>query len=52
MPLPKPPHGKPEECRYYTVRTYDHQGGCLGTREIDPCEGPSCPRWTPKKGTT
>lgn len=52
MPLPEPPQGKPEECRYYTVRTYDRRGGCLGTKEIDPCEGSSCPRWRPKKGTT
>ncbi|MBR4930399.1 MAG: hypothetical protein IKZ00_06310 [Bacteroidaceae bacterium] len=41
---------KPEDCRCYTVRTYDGQGGCLGTKEIDPCKGENCENWKPKEG--
>lgn len=39
---------KPEDCEYYTIRSYDGQGGCLGTKEIDPCEGEKCKRWKRK----
>ena len=39
---------KPEDCWCYTVHSYDGQGGCLGTKEIDPCEGENCKRWRPK----
>ena len=39
---------KPEDCWCYTIRSYDGQGGCLGTKEIDPCEGENCKRWRPK----
>lgn len=53
MPLPPPPRPA-EECLYHTNYSFFDAGfgGCLGTKEIDPCKGPSCPHWRPKKGTT
>lgn len=39
----------PEDCRYYTTNAYLKCGGCLGTKEIDPCKGPGCPNWKPKE---
>lgn len=39
--------GKPEDCRYYTENSY-WGAGCLGTKEIDRCEGEGCKRWKPK----
>lgn len=40
--------GKPESCRYYTKDSY-WGDGCLGTKEIDRCEGEGCKRWKPKQ---
>lgn len=40
---------KPEDCRCHTIRTYDGQSGCLGTKEIDPCKGETCENWKPKE---
>lgn len=37
------PIRKAEDCRCYTKTTYG--GACLGTKEIDPCKGPTCERW-------
>lgn len=53
LPMPKPPKksnslGKPENCEYYTTNCFWGGGGCLGTREIDPCEGKDCKRYKPK----
>jgi len=50
MPLPEPPKesnslGKPENCEYYTTSCFWGGGGCLGTREIDSCEGKDCKRY-------
>lgn len=39
----------PEDCRNYTTNAYLKCGGCLGTKEIDPCEGKNCPNWKPKE---
>lgn len=42
----------PTKCRYYTasVGFFIHKcGGCLGTKEIDPCEGEKCNRWESKE---
>lgn len=39
----------PSECRYYTEYGHSKQGGCLGTKEIDACDGPDCKRWMPKE---
>lgn len=36
----------PKECEYYTTECFfTESGGCLGTKEIDPCEGENCKRW-------
>ena len=40
--------GKPENCEYYTTSCFWGGGGCLGTREIDPCEGKDCKKYKPK----
>lgn len=37
----------PENCRYYTENSF-WGGGCLGTKEIDVCQGENCERWKPK----
>lgn len=39
---------KYKECRYYTENSF-WGGGCLGTKEIDPCVGASCKCWKPKE---
>lgn len=39
----------PTQCRYYVKDVYHKQGCCLGTKEIDPCDGPDCKRWKPKE---
>lgn len=39
----------PTQCRYYMKDVYHKQGCCLGTKEIDPCDGPDCKRWKPKE---
>lgn len=46
-PTADQPHD-PKTCRYHTANTYLPCGRCLGTREMDPCEGPTCKRWTAK----
>lgn len=45
---PEPSH-RPEECVYYATRQRDGRAVCMGTREVDPCEGAGCKRWKPKK---
>lgn len=40
---------KAENCRYYTPNSF-WGAGCLGSKEIDPCEGDKCERWKPKEG--
>lgn len=37
-----------EDCRYYTANCF-WGAGCLGTKEIDPCEGDGCERWKAKE---
>jgi hypothetical protein len=43
------PSRKPEDCLYYTANSF-WGGGCLGTKEIDPCKGAECENWKPKEG--
>lgn len=38
-----------ENCAYYTPNGF-WGAGCLGTKEIDPCEGDGCERWKAKEG--
>jgi hypothetical protein len=40
---------RPEECVYYATRQRDGRAVCMGTRELDPCDGAGCKRWKPKK---
>lgn len=49
VPAKPEQHHRPEECVYYATRQHDGRGVCLGTREVDPCDGAGCKRWKPKK---
>ena len=48
QPRPNKQIRKAENCRYYTPNSF-WGAGCLGTKEIDPCEGDKCERWKPKE---
>lgn len=38
------------EFEYYTLECFlSESGGCLGTKEIDPCEGENCKKWKRKE---
>lgn len=39
---------KAKDCKFYTVNIFG-EAGCLGTLEIDPCEGYGCERWQAKE---
>lgn len=41
---------RPEDCMYHANRKRDGQAVCLGTQELDPCEGSGCKRWKAKEG--
>lgn len=43
------PEHNPEDCRNYTTNAYLKCGGCLATKEIDPCKGAGCKDWKPKE---
>lgn len=45
----KPETHRPEDCVNYATRTRDGRAVCLGTRELDPCDGAGCKRWKAKK---
>lgn len=49
VPTKPEQHHCPEDCVYYATRQRDGRAVCLGTREVDPCEGAGCKRWKPKK---
>ena len=46
---PKDVEHKPEDCRNFTVNAYLKCGGCLATKEIDPCKGAKYKNWKPKE---
>lgn len=45
----KPETHRPEDCVNYATRTRDGRAVCLGTRELERCEGAGCKRWKAKK---
>ena len=40
----------PRNCEYFMPDKFGGWGGCLGTKEIDPCEGAKCKCWKQKEG--
>lgn len=44
----KPEAHRPEDCVNYATRTNDGRAVCLGTRELDTCDGAGCKRWKGK----
>ena len=39
----------PRNCEYFIPDKFGGWGGCIGTKEIDPCEGAKCKRWKQKE---
>lgn len=40
----EPKSHDPQDCAYYRIGS-NGEPFCVGTKELDPCKGPTCERW-------